>query len=330
VDHDAQLATLRASLPPGGRLYTVDCLGPCERSNVVVVRRGTSRHWFGEVLPTEVTADLAAWVAAGADGNVPDRLVTREFDPLAADETSGPTPERLDWDPGRIADEVEDRLRRRTGAWTFGGQGAIAEFVIDDDDRAEDVTIRREGDTVEAVTGRGGARLAVTAATSVFAFRTPGDGRILVLILAMPRAEAIGAGPAAVVAHRGPDVASIRPEDRGDELVDLGVETRAARFHVRTGAPEVLSALDSVRGETLPEALERIGPLLLQASPHRVVETAVGRAEVYGRLPRPEEPSPGGPHTHLLLGELELGRELPVGFDLPPEVVAGAVFYAAP
>ena len=40
VDHDAQLDALRAALPDGGRLWTVDCVGPCESSNVVVVRRG--------------------------------------------------------------------------------------------------------------------------------------------------------------------------------------------------------------------------------------------------------------------------------------------------
>lgn len=83
VDHDAQIDTLRAHLPDElrARLFLVDCLGPCSRSNVVVVRRHGVRRWFGEVLDVEVTRALAEWVRAGADGLPPEVVAEREFHP---------------------------------------------------------------------------------------------------------------------------------------------------------------------------------------------------------------------------------------------------------
>jgi predicted metal-binding protein len=88
VDHAAQAATLRSALPAGVPLREVDCLGHCERSNVVVVRSAGQRRWFGEVLDPADTAALAAWVAAtttghnaSADAALPSRLAARQFDP---------------------------------------------------------------------------------------------------------------------------------------------------------------------------------------------------------------------------------------------------------
>ncbi|MEM8903362.1 MAG: (2Fe-2S) ferredoxin domain-containing protein, partial [Actinomycetota bacterium] len=69
VDHDAHRERLReAAERAGGRIRTVDCVGPCERSNVVIVRRGTERHWFGEVNHDDEVERLGEWIAAGASG----------------------------------------------------------------------------------------------------------------------------------------------------------------------------------------------------------------------------------------------------------------------
>ena len=62
-------------------MFEVDCLGPCSRSNVVVVRSGGVRRWFGDVLDVEVTDALAEWIGGGACEPVPPRLAAHEFQP---------------------------------------------------------------------------------------------------------------------------------------------------------------------------------------------------------------------------------------------------------
>jgi predicted metal-binding protein len=83
VDHEAQVETLRRSLPDGtrARLFEVDCLGPCSRSNVVVVRRDGERRWFGQILDDEVTQALAGWVSDGAQEPPPALVARHEFAP---------------------------------------------------------------------------------------------------------------------------------------------------------------------------------------------------------------------------------------------------------
>ena len=83
VDHEAQVETLRRSLPDStrARLFDVDCLGPCSRSNVVVVRRDGVRRWFGQILDDEVTQALAGWVHEGASEPLPALVAAHEFVP---------------------------------------------------------------------------------------------------------------------------------------------------------------------------------------------------------------------------------------------------------
>lgn len=83
VDHEAQVETLRVAVAvrPRTKLYTTECLGPCERSNVIVVRTGKTKRWFGGMLGEHSTEALAAWVADGAGGEVPPEIELFEFLP---------------------------------------------------------------------------------------------------------------------------------------------------------------------------------------------------------------------------------------------------------
>lgn len=83
VDHALQGVLLRqAAESTGGTLRRTDCLGPCEQSNVVVVRRAGERpQWFGHVLNETATAALVAWVAAGAHGEPPATIASHRFHP---------------------------------------------------------------------------------------------------------------------------------------------------------------------------------------------------------------------------------------------------------
>ena len=128
VDHDAELESLRAALPTAvrSRLWTVDCMGSCERSNVVVVRTGDTRRWFGEVLDGAVTAALAGWVASGGGGDPPDVLAAREFQAEAEPSIiAQPIPIQGD----DLAAMVHRTLADEAGAWSVGIEGAVAEHA---------------------------------------------------------------------------------------------------------------------------------------------------------------------------------------------------------
>ena len=83
VDHAAQLLTVRDATytVANARFWEVDCLGPCDRSNVVVVRSHGVRTWLGGILEPEVTAAVAGWVRSGAHLPPPPALAERVFDP---------------------------------------------------------------------------------------------------------------------------------------------------------------------------------------------------------------------------------------------------------
>jgi (2Fe-2S) ferredoxin len=75
VDHDAQLAGLRAALAPRHRVRTSQCLDACAQSNVLVVhptaaarRGGAQPVWFGLMLDETIVADVVGWVHAGGPG----------------------------------------------------------------------------------------------------------------------------------------------------------------------------------------------------------------------------------------------------------------------
>lgn len=66
VDHAAHVERLRSGVASNldSRLRTVDCLGPCDRANVVVVRRGQDRWWFGDLHDDGQIDTLSQWLAS--------------------------------------------------------------------------------------------------------------------------------------------------------------------------------------------------------------------------------------------------------------------------
>jgi len=83
IDHALQGAQLReAAESTGGTLRHTGCLGPCDRSNVVVVRpEGQRPVWFGRMLDERMNRALVTWIARGATGPFPAELVSRRFQP---------------------------------------------------------------------------------------------------------------------------------------------------------------------------------------------------------------------------------------------------------
>jgi hypothetical protein len=82
VDHAAIRERLGSAAElAGGRSRRVDCLGVCERSNVVVVKsRSSGTFWVGEVLDEPVVAALESWIGRGAPLPLPANVLSHVFD----------------------------------------------------------------------------------------------------------------------------------------------------------------------------------------------------------------------------------------------------------
>lgn len=219
-------------------------------------------------------------------------------------------------DADRIAELIQ-RALEDGGAWSMGVQGALAEFAVMGDERPDVRRCGPAGRTVEAATSGGAIRLTITDDT--VAYSAGRDGRIM---LAVPRS--LLPPPSRRVSVAPADPAALRPEEEKAALVDLAVGHSAAAFCVRTADPELIAALRAVEGLGWREALDRVGHLLVAASPHRVVTGPLGRIEVYNPIPNEWNASPDGCHTHLLPRLLETGRETAEGNELPPELAPSA------
>jgi hypothetical protein len=215
-------------------------------------------------------------------------------------------------DPDQIAELIHGALADPIRGWSMGVQGALAEFAVAGDERAE---VRRSGRTVEAITAGGGIRLTITDDT--VAYRDGSDGRIT---LAVPR-SALPA-PSRRVRAEPADPGALRPEDEKAVLVDLAVGHSVAAFCVRTADPDLIAALRALEGHSWREVLDRAGHRLVATSPHRVVTGPLGRIEVYNPIPPQWHASPEGCHTHLLPRLLETGREVAGGDELSPQLAA--------
>ncbi|MFK3984425.1 hypothetical protein ACI2K4_29135 [Micromonospora sp. NPDC050397] len=78
VEHDNQLERLRNAAGDHHRVRVSDCLGVCERSNVVVVqpspgarRRGARPVWVSDVLDEATVDAVTTWINTGGPGAAP-------------------------------------------------------------------------------------------------------------------------------------------------------------------------------------------------------------------------------------------------------------------
>ncbi|MEM1313236.1 MAG: DUF1289 domain-containing protein [Pseudomonadota bacterium] len=233
---------------------------------------------------------------------------------------------RLPWTLEDVREFVLLSLRERAGTWALGVVGAVAEFAPPQGARVE---VEAEGDVVVASTAGGRLRFRIDDDVRALVFdppETPETQRRVVLVVKRER----GRLPAVdAIDDLGPDRDAIRAEDREARLFDLGLGRKEGRFCVRCPSGPARDALAGAVGMSLASALPRIGPALVQASPARVVESALGRIEVASAIPVPGGVSPPGPHTHLLPDHLATGRAMPTGMDLPRAYLPGAIFYPA-
>jgi predicted Fe-S protein YdhL (DUF1289 family) len=266
------------------------------------------------------TADeIAEWSSAGDERRgeiwavLPERI-----DALGISIT------RLPWPQGRIVEFVAESLRQRSGTWALGCYGATAEFVCHRDEPC-DVSVT--GETITAISGRGALQLTIgerVRALRLRADHTRHGYRAIFLVVSKAR---VTLPVATTLTPLGRDEGAIRPECRNEPWFDLGLGRDDLRFCVRASAPDMLETLNQASGLPLLDVLQAAGATIVKHSPARVVESPLGRAEIYTSILAPGGQSPDGPHTHLLPGHLASGRATPPGVDLPPVYAPGAIFY---
>ncbi len=233
---------------------------------------------------------------------------------------------RLPWSVEDMKAFVRSTLKPGGGTWVSGVYGAIGEFCIGDED---DIAFDVDGLRMAAKTRDGAISFHLTdyiCAFSMGATNAPSDHDVIVL--AVPREKA-GFAASNGLTCLAEDTAAIRPESRSETLYDFGLGSEAAGFGIRTADPALIAGLNRCAGETHPRFFAAIGKDILAASPSRVIRNAIGRIEIFARIPLPGELSPTGPHTHFLPEHLAQGRDLPPNIELPDAYIPCFIYYPA-
>jgi hypothetical protein len=189
--------------------------------------------------------------------------------------------------------------------WSLGTFGAIAEFTRDP---GEPAAATNDGRAMAVVTARGGIRLDrrpdIRLLASEVALEESWNHRIAICL----PSEACVMSRRTVVTELGPDADALRAEDRAATLFDLGLEALQVDVCVRSADANLLNRLRGCVGRSIFEPGNPAFGMILQANPHRVFVSRVGRVEVYQPIPGPGGASPEGPHTHVLPKLLGLRR----------------------
>jgi hypothetical protein len=218
----------------------------------------------------------------------------------------------------------DNQLKSPETAWSVGSFGAIAEFMRDPD---EPVTFHRNGTARSAVTARGGILVSAKPGSRLVASESPTaeawNHRVAVCL---PHQLCSMSGRR-VLTEIGPDAGALRPEDQTGILFDLGFGLLQVDAFVRTTDPSIAFALRRHVGKSVFASDSGAMGVILEASPHRVFVSSVGRVEVFQPIPPPDGKSPEGPHTHVLPKLIAHGRTHPATEPLPDNWVPCAHCY---
>ncbi len=206
-----------------------------------------------------------------------------------------------------------DHLHDPDSSFSIGSFGAIAEFhrktgeplVLDDPAR------------LMIATSRGAFRIDLDVGVTPLAYETLSGRRGCWqhgIVFCLPKRLAKSHRRTALT-ELGPDDGAVRKEDRGGVLFDMGLGARNVDFCIRTSDPSLLSILRDCTGRSVFDAGSPAMGAIIEASPHRVALSKLGRAEVYQAIGRTETPE--GPHTHVLPKLLKNGRTHSANIPVP-------------
>lgn len=199
----------------------------------------------------------------------------------------------------------------------MGSFGAIAEFHHVPGDPPYDLA-----DDLTLITARGGIRLASLAGVRPVAFETLSvrpECWSQSVALCLPADDA-AMNARGRLTELGPDTDALRQQDREGVLFDMGLAQPQVDFCIRTADPELLTLLRMSQGRSLFDPDNPALGAILNAHPHRIAITRLGRVEVFQMIGGPDTGgvSPQGPHTHVLPKLLRTGRTHSANVPIPP------------
>ncbi len=130
-----------------------------------------------------------------------------------------------------------------------------------------------------------------------------------------------------VLTEIGPDVESLREQDRGAVLFDLGLKAWQVDACIRVSDSATIAKLRTLTGCNVFESGNPVMQIVIPASPHRVFLSRIGRVEVFQPIPPPHGRSPEGPHTHVLPKLIAQARTHAATERIPEGLVPCAHFY---
>lgn len=204
-------------------------------------------------------------------------------------------------------------------AWSLGSFGAVAEFMRKPDEPAE----ASRGWPLSLVTTRGAIGIRVEGDLASVAYTTPSrheHRRHSGIAFCMP-SDRSRMARRAVVTELGPDVSSLREEDRHTILFDVGLAQMQVDVCVRSGDPRVIERLRAACGRSIFDPAETLMRDMPDLSPHRVFISHAGRIEVFQGIPPMDGKSPDGPHTHVLPKLLAAERTHAANIPIPAGLV---------
>jgi hypothetical protein len=186
-------------------------------------------------------------------------------------------------------------LRDPASSWSIGTFGVLAEFA-----RAPGEACAI--DDLSVVTARGAIRVGREPDIRALAYEalSAQPGQWHHGVLSCLRRSRTDLAPRRAITELGPDRDAIRAADREAWLFDLGLGATTFSFCVRTADPALAAELRRAVGTRLLDPPRGIARLIMEASPHRVALTRLGRIEVYQPIARADGQTPSGPHTHLI------------------------------
>ncbi len=198
-------------------------------------------------------------------------------------------------------------------SFSIGSYGAIAEFHRRDEEALE----LCDEESLSVASSRGGIRITIEPGARALAFETlsrrRGHWQHGVAFCLCEQAATLSRRR--VVTELGADANALWPGHRCHFLFDLGLNARNVDFCVRTREPALLRALRAADGTNILDPGNPIMSTLLSENPHRVILSAMARAEVYQPIGR--DTTPEGPHTHVLPKHLKSGRTHSANIPIP-------------
>ena len=191
----------------------------------------------------------------------------------------------------------------------MGSYGAVAEFFQDADEALD----RNANDELVQITPRGGIRLEANDDLGICAYKITGsDGNSQQHIALCLPEELSRMSANDVLTELGPDCAALSDDACDDTLFDLGVSSVGSGafqldFCIRSGDAGLIDFLRDHCGSSIFEHGSPVFGRLMEAQPHRVAVTRLGRIEVYQEIggeqsdDKTPEPLPLRPRTRTVI-----------------------------